>query len=258
MSGFLTEKRTSGSMTERVPVPIRDDEAQLILGNQDQNVDNPVETEDNFEVGNLSRSQTVRFQRFQRNNRCDRGRQKQTQSYSCDLRQKNPAGTQLYSSNKRITKIMAKEVTGFIKLQIKGGAANPAPPVGPALGSKGSTLWTSASSSMQQHKTSREKIFRSSSRFTDKSFTSSVKQPPVAIHSRKLPKLQKGSGEPNSERSVQVTWDQVRRSLKARCPDMNAFTLASAMKMVAGTARSMGIKVTGKFPRTFNFHMRNE
>ena len=145
---------------------------------------------------------------------------------------------------------MAKEITGFIKLQIKGGAANPAPPVGPALGSKGLNIMDfckqfNAATQAQAGKVLPVVI----TVYSDKSFTFEVKQPPVAISVKEAAKVQKGSGEPNRKKVASITWDQVKTIAGGKMPDLNAFTLASAMKMVAGTARSMGITVTGEFPK---------
>ena len=144
---------------------------------------------------------------------------------------------------------MAKEVTGFIKLQIKGGAANPAPPVGPALGSKGLNIMDfckafNAKTQDQAGKTLPVVI----TVYSDKSFTFEVKQPPVAVSLKEAAKISKASGEPNRRKVASVTWDQVKAIAEGKMPDLNCFTLASAMRMVAGTARSMGIKVTGEFP----------
>lgn len=144
---------------------------------------------------------------------------------------------------------MAKEVTGFIKLQIKGGAANPAPPVGPALGSKGLNIMDFCKQFNAATQQSAGKILPVViTVFSDKSFTFVVKQPPVAISLKEAAKIQKGSGEPNRTKVANVTWDQVKTIAEGKMADLNCFTLASAMKMVAGTARSMGIKVTGTFP----------
>ena len=144
---------------------------------------------------------------------------------------------------------MAKEVSGFIKLQIKGGAANPAPPVGPALGSKGLNIMDfckqfNAATQAQAGKVLPVVI----TVYSDKSFSFEVKQPPVAVSVKEAAKISKGSGEPNRTKVATVTWDQVRAIAEGKMPDLNAFTLKSAMSMVAGTARSMGIKVTGEFP----------
>ena len=144
---------------------------------------------------------------------------------------------------------MAKEVTGFIKLQIKGGAANPAPPVGPALGSKGLNIMDfckqfNAATQAQAGKILPVVI----TVFSDKSFTFEVKQPPVAVSLKEAAKIQTASGGPNRKKVASITWDQVKEIAQGKMPDLNAFTLPSAMRMVAGTARSMGITITGTFP----------
>jgi large subunit ribosomal protein L11 len=144
---------------------------------------------------------------------------------------------------------MAKEVTGFIKLQIKGGAANPAPPVGPALGSKGLNIMDFCKQFNARTQDSAGKVLPVViTVYSDKSFTFEVKQPPVAVSLKEAAKISKASGEPNRKKVASVTWDQVREIAQAKMPDLNAFTLKSAMSMVAGTARSMGIKVEGQFP----------
>ena len=144
---------------------------------------------------------------------------------------------------------MAKEVTGFIKLQIKGGAANPAPPVGPALGSKGLNIMDFCKQFNAATQGSAGKVLPVViTVFSDKSFTFVVKQPPVAVSLKEAAKIQKGSGEPNRQKVASVSWDQIRTIAEGKMADMNSFTLKSAMTMVAGTARSMGIKVTGTFP----------
>lgn len=144
---------------------------------------------------------------------------------------------------------MAKEVVGFIKLQIKGGAANPAPPVGPALGSKGLNIMDFCKQFNAATQGSAGKVLPVViTVFSDKSFTFVVKQPPVAVSLKEAAKIQKGSGEPNRQKVASVSWDQIRTIAEGKMADMNAFTLKSAMTMVAGTARSMGIKVTGTFP----------
>jgi len=144
---------------------------------------------------------------------------------------------------------MAKEVTGFIKLQIKGGAANPAPPVGPALGSKGLNIMDFCKAFNAQTQDRAGKVLPVViTVYSDKSFSFEVKQPPVAISVKEAAKVQKGSGEPNRKKVASLTWDQVKTIAEGKMSDLNAFTLKSAMKMVAGTARSMGITVTGEFP----------
>ena len=121
---------------------------------------------------------------------------------------------------------MAKEVAGLIKLQIKGGAANPSPPVGPALGSKGIVI----------------------TYYTDKSYDFIVKTPPVAVQLMEVAKIKGGSAEPNRKKVAEITWDQVRTIAQDKMPDLNCFTVEAAMTLVAGTARSMGITVKGEFP----------
>jgi large subunit ribosomal protein L11 len=144
---------------------------------------------------------------------------------------------------------MAKEVTGFIKLQIKGGAANPAPPVGPALGSKGLNIMDFCKQFNARTQGQAGKVLPVViTVYSDKSFTFEVKQPPVSVSLKEAAKIQKGSGEPNRNKVATITWDQVKEIAQGKMPDLNAFTLKSAMTMVAGTARSMGIKVTGEFP----------
>ena len=144
---------------------------------------------------------------------------------------------------------MAKEVTGFIKLQIKAGAANPAPPVGPALGSKGLNIMDFCKAFNAQTQDRAGKILPVViTVYSDKSYSFQVKQPPVAVSIKEAAKVQKGSGEPNRKKVASITWDQVKTIAEEKMPDLNAFTLASAMKMVAGTARSLGITVTGTFP----------
>ena len=144
---------------------------------------------------------------------------------------------------------MAKEVTGFIKLQIKGGAANPAPTVGPALGSKGLNIMDFCKAFNAQTQDRAGKVLPVViTVYSDKSFSFEVKQPPVAISIKEAAKVQKGSGEPNRSKVASLTWDQVKTIAEGKMKDLNAFTLKSAMTMVAGTARSMGITVKGDFP----------
>ncbi|GAB1472933.1 50S ribosomal protein L11 [Bacteroidota bacterium] len=144
---------------------------------------------------------------------------------------------------------MAKEIAALIKLQIKGGAANPSPPVGPALGSKGVNIMDFCKQFNARTQDKAGKVLPVIiTVYSDKSFTFIVKQPPVAIQLKEAAKLQSGSAEPNRKKVGSVTWEQVRAIATDKMPDMNAFTLKSAMNMVAGTARSMGITVTGDFP----------
>ena len=144
---------------------------------------------------------------------------------------------------------MAKEVAAFIKLQIKGGAANPSPPVGHALGSKGVNIMDFCKQFNARTQDKAGKVLPVIiTVYSDKSFDFVVKQPPVAIQLKEAAKVQKGSAQPNRDKVGQVTWDQVREIAQDKMPDMNCFTLEAAMRMIAGTARSMGINVVGEFP----------
>lgn len=144
---------------------------------------------------------------------------------------------------------MAKEVSGFIKLQIKAGAANPSPPVGPALGSKGLNIMDFCKQFNARTQDQAGKILPVViTVYADKSFSFEVKQPPVAIQIKDAAKIQSGSGEPNRKKVASITWDQVKTIAETKMPDLNCFTLKSAMSMVAGTARSMGVKVEGEMP----------
>ena len=144
---------------------------------------------------------------------------------------------------------MAKEVAGLIKLQIKGGAANPSPPVGPALGAKGVNIMEFCKQFNARTQSSAGKLLPVIiTVYADKSFDFIVKTPPVAVQLMEASKLQKGSAEPNRMKVAAVTWDQVRKIAEDKMTDLNAFTVESAMKMVAGTARSMGITVKGAAP----------
>ena len=144
---------------------------------------------------------------------------------------------------------MAKEVAAFIKLQIKGGAANPSPPVGPALGSKGVNIMDFCKQFNARTQDKAGKVLPVIiTVYSDKSFDFVVKQPPVAVQLKEAAKIKSGSAQPNRDRVGEVTWEQVREIAQDKMPDMNCFTLESAMRMVAGTARSMGISVVGEFP----------
>ena len=144
---------------------------------------------------------------------------------------------------------MAKEVAAFIKLQIKGGAANPSPPVGPALGSKGVNIMDFCKQFNARTQDKAGKVLPVIiTVYSDKSFDFIVKQPPVAIQLKEAAKVQTGSAQPNRNKVGQVTWEQVREIAQDKMPDMNCFTIEAAMRMVAGTARSMGINVVGEFP----------
>ncbi|MBQ9287543.1 MAG: 50S ribosomal protein L11 [Bacteroidaceae bacterium] len=144
---------------------------------------------------------------------------------------------------------MAKEVAGLIKLQIKGGAANPSPPVGPALGSKGINIMDFCKQFNARTQDKAGKILPVIiTYYSDKSFDFVVKTPPVAVQLLEMAKIKSGSGEPNRKKFAQLTWDQSRTIDQDKMVDLNCFTVESAMTMVAGTARSMGITVKGEFP----------
>jgi large subunit ribosomal protein L11 len=144
---------------------------------------------------------------------------------------------------------MAKDIAGFIKLQIKGGAANPSPPVGPALGSKGVNIMQFCKQFNARTQDQAGKVLPVIiTVYGDKSFDFVVKNPPVAVQLIELSKVKKGSSEPHVNKVGTVSWDQVREIAEIKMPDLNCFTIEAAMTMVAGTARSMGITVTGKSP----------
>lgn len=144
---------------------------------------------------------------------------------------------------------MAKEIAGLIKLQIKGGAANPSPPVGPALGSKGINIMEFCKQFNARTQEKAGKVLPVViTYYTDKSFDFVVKTPPVAIQLLELAKSKSGSAEPNRKKIAEITWEQVKAVAEDKMVDMNCFQLDAAMKMVAGTARSMGITVKGEFP----------
>ena len=144
---------------------------------------------------------------------------------------------------------MAKEIAGLIKLQIKGGAANPSPPVGPALGAKGVNIMQFCKQFNGRTQDQAGKVLPVIiTVYADKSFDFIIKQPPVAVQLLEIAKLKKGSPEPHVAKVGSVTWDQIKQIAEVKMVDMNCFTIESAMKMVAGTARSMGITVKGASP----------
>ncbi len=144
---------------------------------------------------------------------------------------------------------MAKEIAGFIKLQIKGGAANPSPPVGPALGAKGLNIMDFCKQFNARTQENVGKVLPVViTVYSDKSFSFEIKQPPVSVQLKEAAQIASGSDEPNRKRVGTVTWDQVKAIAENKMPDLNCFTVESAMRLVAGTARSMGIKVEGEFP----------
>jgi len=144
---------------------------------------------------------------------------------------------------------MAKEVAGLIKLQIKGGAANPSPPVGPALGSKGINIMDFCKAFNARTQDKAGKVLPVViTYYTDKSYDFIVKTPPVAVQLMEAAKVKGGSAEPNRKKVATIDWEQVRAIATDKMPDLNCFTVEAAMRLVAGTARSMGITVKGDFP----------
>ena len=144
---------------------------------------------------------------------------------------------------------MAKEINKILKLQVRGGAANPSPPVGPALGSAGVNIMEFCKQFNARTQDTPGKILPVViTVFKDNSFEFVIKTPPAAVQLMEAAKAKKGSGEPNREKVATVTWDQVKVIAEDKMNDLNAFSIQSAMKMVAGTARSMGINVKGNFP----------
>lgn len=144
---------------------------------------------------------------------------------------------------------MAREVAGFLKLQVKGGAANPSPPIGPALGSKGINIMEFCKQFNARTQDKAGKVLPVVvTYYTDKSFDFIIKTPPTPVLLKEALKVKSGSSEPNRKKIGSVTWDQVKTIAEIKMPDLNAFTVESAMRMVAGTARSMGIQVSGDAP----------
>ena len=144
---------------------------------------------------------------------------------------------------------MAKQIETYVKLQVKGGQANPAPPIGPALGAKGLNIMEFCKRFNAQTQDKQGQVLPVViTVYTDKSFDFIIKTPPAAVLLMEAAKLKKGSPESNRHKVGKVTWDQVRTIAEGKMPDLNCFKIESAMKMVAGTARSMGINVKGSFP----------
>ena len=144
---------------------------------------------------------------------------------------------------------MAKEVAGSIKLQIKGGAANPSPPVGPALSSKGINIMGFCKEFNARTQDKAGKILPVViTYYTDKSFSFIIKTPPAAVQLKEVAKIKTASSQPNRQKVAAVTWDQIKGIAEDKMTDLNCFTVESAMKLIAGTARSMGITVKGDFP----------
>jgi large subunit ribosomal protein L11 len=144
---------------------------------------------------------------------------------------------------------MAKEVSALIKLQVKGGAANPSPPIGPALGAKGVNIMDFCKQFNARTQDQPGKVLPVIiTVFNDKSFEFIIKTPPVAVQLKEATKLKSGSAEPNRKKVASIDWETVRKIAQDKMPDLNCFTIDSAMRMVAGTARSMGITVDGPSP----------
>lgn len=144
---------------------------------------------------------------------------------------------------------MAKEVSKVVKLQVRGGAANPSPPVGPALGAAGVNIMEFCKQFNGRTQDKAGKVLPVAiTVYKDKSFDFVIKTPPAAVQILEAIKLKKGSGEPNRKKVGAITWDQIRAIAEDKMPDLNAFTVESAMHMVAGTARSMGVTVKGNAP----------
>ncbi|TDQ30815.1 50S ribosomal protein L11 [Zeaxanthinibacter enoshimensis] len=144
---------------------------------------------------------------------------------------------------------MAKEVSKVVKLQVRGGAANPSPPVGPALGAAGVNIMEFCKQFNARTQDKQGKVLPVViTVYKDKSFDFVVKTPPAAVQLLEAAKIKKGSGEPNRVKQGNVSWDQIKTIAEDKMVDLNAFTVESAMSMVAGTARSMGLKIAGKRP----------
>ena len=144
---------------------------------------------------------------------------------------------------------MAREITGYVKLQVKGGAANPSPPIGPALGSKGVNIMEFCKQFNARTQDRPGKILPVLiTVYSDKSFDFIIKTPPAAAQLMELAKIKAGSAESNRKKVGTVSWDQVKTIAEDKMPDLNCFTIESAISMVAGTARSMGLTVTGESP----------
>ncbi len=144
---------------------------------------------------------------------------------------------------------MAKEVEKVVKLQVRGGVANPSPPVGPALGAAGVNIMEFCKQFNARTQDKKGKILPVAiTVYKDKSFDFVIKTPPAAVQILEAAKIKKGSGEPHIRKVASISWDQVKLIAEDKMPDLNAFTVESAMKMVAGTARSMGVKIKGAAP----------
>ena len=144
---------------------------------------------------------------------------------------------------------MAKEISGYLKLQVRGGAANPSPPVGPALGAKGLNIMEFCKQFNARTQEKQGQLLPVLiTIYADKSFDFVIKTPPAAVMIMESIKLKKGSSGPNRNKVGSISWDQIKEIAEVKMPDLNAFEVESAMRMVAGTARSMGVKVSGTAP----------
>ena len=144
---------------------------------------------------------------------------------------------------------MAKEISGYLKLQVRGGAANPSPPVGPALGAKGLNIMEFCKQFNARTQDKQGQLLPVLvTIYADKSFDFVIKTPPAAVMIMEATKLKKGSAEPNRTKVGSISWEQIKEIAEVKMPDLNAFEVESAMRMVAGTARSMGVKVSGTAP----------
>lgn len=144
---------------------------------------------------------------------------------------------------------MAKEITGYLKLQVRGGAANPSPPVGPALGAKGLNIMEFCKQFNARTQEKQGQLLPVVvSIYSDKSFDFVIKTPPAPVLIMEAVKLKKGSAEPNRLKVGSISWDQIKTIAETKMQDLNAFKIEAAMRQVAGTARSMGVKVSGKAP----------
>ena len=148
---------------------------------------------------------------------------------------------------------MAKEVSGYLKLQVRGGQANPAPPVGPALGSKGINIMEICNQFNARTEDRKGQVLPVViSIYKDKSFDFVIKTPPASVLILQAANKKKGSDQPNLNKVASITWEQVKQIAETKMKDLNAFKVGSAMKMIAGTARSMGVRVKGSFPENLN------
>ena len=148
---------------------------------------------------------------------------------------------------------MAKEVSGYLKLQVRGGQANPAPPVGPALGSKGINIMEFCNQFNARTEDRKGQVLPVVIRiYKDKSFDFVIKTPPASVLILQAANKKKGSDQPNLNKVASITWEQVKQIAETKMKDLNAFKVGSAMKMIAGTARSMGVRVKGSFPENLN------